>query len=43
MVVKMLRLCGMNAFEARNGQEAIQLYDQYWKKISCILMDCEMP
>ena len=43
MVTKMLKLCKINTLEARNGQEAIQIYEENWKRISCILMDCEMP
>ena len=43
MVTKMLKLYKINTLEARNGQEAIQIYEENWKRISCILMDCEMP
>ena len=43
MVSKMLKLCGVNTLEARNGLEAVELYEANWKIISCILMDCEMP
>ena len=43
MLTKTLKLCGINSIEARNGLEAMQLYDENWKKIYCVLMDCEMP
>ena len=43
MITKMLKLCKINTIEARNGEEAIRVYEENWKRISCILMDCEMP
>ena len=43
MVAKMLKLCKINTIEAHNGKEAIRVYEENWERISCILMDCEMP
>ena len=43
MLTKVLKLCGVSTLEARNGKEAIQLYEENWRNIRCIMMDCEMP
>ena len=43
MMTKMLKLCGFNTLEARNGEEAVRLYKENFKAIKLILMDCEMP
>ena len=44
MLNKVLKLyCKYHILEARNGEEAIRLYEENWKDIRVILMDCEMP
>ena len=40
---KMAALCGYKTLEARNGQIALDLYEENWMDIKLILMDCEMP
>ena len=43
MITKMVKLCGFEALEARNGKEAVQIFAEHWKSIKFVLMDCEMP
>ena len=43
LLTKTLKLCGINTLEARNGLEAMEVFDVNWKNIYCVLMDCEMP
>jgi CheY-like chemotaxis protein len=45
MMKKILKLyrSKYHTLEAHNGQEAITLYEEHWKDIKVILMDCEMP
>ena len=40
---KMLKLCGYKCLEATNGEEAVRIYNENFKSIKLILMDCEMP
>ena len=40
---KMAALCSYKTLEARNGQIALDLYEENWMDIKSILMDCEMP
>ena len=41
---KMLKLCcKYSILEAHNGEEAIRLYEENWRNIQVIFMDCEMP
>ena len=43
MVTKMVKLSGYRSLEARNGDEAVKLFEEHWRNIKFILMDCEMP
>lgn len=43
MITKMIAVCGYRALEARNGLAAVELYNENWRDINIVLMDCEMP
>jgi len=43
VIVGMLKRLGMTADIAKNGEEALALYQQNYERYQLVLMDCEMP
>lgn len=43
IITRMLNMLGMQALEARNGQECLDVYSKESQNISCVLLDLNMP